>query len=488
MKISPEDPRLTAYALDELDGAKRMDIETELENSDEYRREVEEVTRAAALLSAELEAEPVPELTYARRLAIESKLKTNSDKTAARTHFAFGVLFRGRSPVGRAPVFAAGAALLIGICLALCSFFTGAPGGAAMAQTWEQIQKARFITWTETIYVHEASQDGQSGVHTFTRKYTYKVPGIYRTEQINHEGLTSITIEDAANRRQLHLVPAQRKATLREITIPTMGESEGPCASVMKLLQGNSLQLVETRSTPTGDVNIFRYAIKAKDNANGTPWSYDFWIDSRTKRLVELHIPGIDIYDPDTDPARNNPPGTIPGWINGRIAGSVRSGFVFDADLDDALFRLDPPAGYAVETKGRLYVTEKEMIEFLGILAEYNDQVYPESQELGGVFSDGRQRDTFVKSKEDRTTTEQKFVEIIDHYGRAGLEVPTGQFIYDSTVENSFRYLGEGVKLGDKDRVVCWYKLKGATIYRVVYGDLSVRDVPPEDLPLPVEP
>jgi hypothetical protein len=66
-------------------------------------------------------------------------------------------------------------------------------------------------------------------------------------------------------------------------------------------------------------------------------------------------------------------------------------------------------------------------------------------------------------------------------------------FIRDpnTTVENSFRYLGKGVKLGDKDRIVCWYKLKGAkspSTYRVVYGDLSVKDVAPKDLPLPVQP
>ena len=61
----------------------------------------------------------------------------------------------------------------------------------------------------------------------------------------------------------------------------------------------------------------------------------------------------------------------------------------------------------------------------------------------------------------------------------------------DSVVKDSFRYLGKGVKLGDKDRIVCWYKLKDAkdpNTYRVVYGDLSVKDVAAKDLPLPVEP
>jgi hypothetical protein len=66
--------------------------------------------------------------------------------------------------------------------------------------------------------------------------------------------------------------------------------------------------------------------------------------------------------------------------------------------------------------------------------------------------------------------------------------MPTGHFIEDQTVANSFRYLGKGVKLGETRRIVCWYKLKGSTTYRVVYGDLRVADVTADDLPLPVEP
>ena len=174
------------------------------------------------------------------------------------------------------------------------------------------------------------------------------------------------------------------------------------------------------------------------------------------------------------------------------------SGFVFSAELDESLFRLDPPADYTVETRTRsprYNLTEKEMIDFLGILADYNDQTFPERQELAGVFSDGRHTKTMEKPKEDRSPAEQKFWETLGHYIEAnqndrpiGLNDPVGYFLNHSTVENSFRYLGKGVKLGDKDRVVCWYKLKGATSYRVVYGDLSVKDVAPKDLPLPVEP
>jgi hypothetical protein len=46
-----------------------------------------------------------------------------------------------------------------------------------------------------------------------------------------------------------------------------------------------------------------------------------------------------------------------------------------------------------------------------------------------------------------------------------------------------WHYAGRGVKLGDSEKAVFWYQPKDSNIYRVIYGDLSVEDVLPEDLP-----
>ena len=90
------------------------------------------------------------------------------------------------------------------------------------------------------------------------------------------------------------------------------------------------------------------------------------------------------------------------------------------------------------------------------------------------------------KAKNERTPAEQKLIDTELHYAEIGA-IPT-QFIFTDTVENSFQYLGKGVTLGDKDkhRIVCWYQLKSTNKYRAVYGDLSVRDVNPKDIPLKV--
>jgi hypothetical protein len=43
------------------------------------------------------------------------------------------------------------------------------------------------------------------------------------------------------------------------------------------------------------------------------------------------------------------------------------------------------------------------------------------------------------------------------------------------------------VKLGSSERIICFYKLKSTGKYRAIFGDLSVKDVEPKELPLPVE-
>ena len=112
MKMNPDDPRLTAYALGELDAAERKAIEAELDNAAECRREVEEVARTAALVNAELAAEPLPGLTYAQQLAIEAKLKPVAPNAEARKGSLLSAL-REPNLIGRAVAFAGAVALVL---------------------------------------------------------------------------------------------------------------------------------------------------------------------------------------------------------------------------------------------------------------------------------------------------------------------------------------------------------------------------------------
>ncbi|MBI4566809.1 MAG: hypothetical protein HY719_00265, partial [Planctomycetes bacterium] len=61
MSISPSDPRLTAYALGELDAAEAEEIERALEHDDDLRRRVREIRAAADAVERHLSREPLPE-------------------------------------------------------------------------------------------------------------------------------------------------------------------------------------------------------------------------------------------------------------------------------------------------------------------------------------------------------------------------------------------------------------------------------------------
>jgi hypothetical protein len=48
---------------------------------------------------------------------------------------------------------------------------------------------------------------------------------------------------------------------------------------------------------------------------------------------------------------------------------------------------------------------------------------------------------------------------------------------------DGWHYAGAGVKLGDAATAIFWYQSSGSDTYRVIYGDLSAKDVAEKDLP-----
>ena len=73
MPIDPEDPRLTAYALGELEDDEKADLERLLSDSDEARRAVEEVRETARLLAETLAEEVAPGLSPTNWKTIERR-------------------------------------------------------------------------------------------------------------------------------------------------------------------------------------------------------------------------------------------------------------------------------------------------------------------------------------------------------------------------------------------------------------------------------
>ena len=400
---------------------------------------------------------------------------------------------RRRKLMSRTVIIATAAVALACVWLGVSYFTTDGPSTGAFAQTLEHIQKAKTITWKKMFYAHTTSKDGKrTWLNTSVIECAYRVPGLRRDVRVDENGqITTVEITDFIHGRKLTYSPKEKKATLAEI--PSGFDYPGPFAYYREKLNAPNLQWIEKRKTATGEVNVFRNAFRDHDNEHD--WSLDFWIDTKTKQLVDVYNPGADIYDPEKDPVRNNPPEKE--WFSSTMMGGGEQDIRYDVALDDSLFRLEPPEGYAVEVKQRDRVTEKEMIDYLGILAEFNDKMFPDQAFPMPFNLMAKINRALKKPWKDQTAAERKLLDTDMRYSwRFGTVTNAPILVFfawdpESTVENSFRYLGKGVKLGDKDRIVCWYKLKGAkdpNTCRAVYGDLSVKDVAPEALPLPVAP
>jgi hypothetical protein len=82
-----------------------------------------------------------------------------------------------------------------------------------------------------------------------------------------------------------------------------------------------------------------------------------------------------------------------------------------------------------------------------------------------------------VEKAQQKGISEEEIGELGTQLGRAMI------FHQILETQGQWHYAGAGVKLGDAEKAIFWYQPKGSPMCRVIYGDLSVKDVAPEDLP-----
>lgn len=81
--FNPEDPRLTAFVLGEIDDSDRAGIEQLLESSPAAQAAVQEIEETIGVLKEGLASEPVPELTAEQRSTVEEQLAGGVTATAS---------------------------------------------------------------------------------------------------------------------------------------------------------------------------------------------------------------------------------------------------------------------------------------------------------------------------------------------------------------------------------------------------------------------
>ncbi|MHC4266193.1 MAG: hypothetical protein ACYSUK_09705, partial [Planctomycetota bacterium] len=119
--------------------------------------------------------------------------------------------------------------------------------------------------------------------------------------------------------------------------------------------------------------------------------------------------------------------------------------------------------------------SESDFIEALRIWAEIlEDGYFPDSIGLENAVKIGLKLD---KGLRRANFTEQQQMEVAMQFAQ-GLV-----FLRFFKGQGQWHYKGVGVELGDSTAPIFWYQPQDSNNFRVIYGDLSVEEVPPEELP-----
>jgi len=333
----------------------------------------------------------------------------------------------------------------VALAIILVSIFKGGSSNA-FAQVMEQIRKVSACTYTMTNMMENAPK--------MRMKTYYKDPGRIRmeTETPGMPDAAAISIVDASKKKLILLMPLTKQCTSYDLTGDLSASQQ---CSNMNLFE-NIRRIPDSGAQSIGTKDIG--GIKTEGfRASQSGMSYVIWADPDTRRILLIEFENENIMG-----------------MKGEL-----SDFDFDAQLDDSLFSVDPPQGYTV-TDGRTLKVEKPseegFIRFLRKWAQDTEgDLFLPSLDGAGLMKSGMSRKKTAPPFPD--TKSQEFMQMNQENTMALM------FAMMMTKENDFHYAGEGVALGDAQKPICWYKPTGAQNYRVIYGDLSVHDTAPNDLP-----
>jgi outer membrane lipoprotein-sorting protein len=369
--------------------------------------------------------------------------------------------------MNRVAKIAAAASVLLAIGL-LVTWLTlgGGSTSVAFAKVADTLQDVCTATYDMTM---DLEVTGKS-VHT-SAKCMFLAPSHDRIEQsvkIDKKNRISIWICDGQAKKSITLEPQRKLATQVDSSKIKKSANEQPdlFELVRRLVREGSAG--DQKPELLGKKELDGQTVVGFRLRNQEMVDMTLWADPQTARLVqvdmELHTFGH--------------------------SRGVMNNFRYDVELAPSLFSLEPPADYAVETMDAAEVpTEDDLPSTLRFLAQSNDDTFPwtigmneecsvilamaTSPELGAVENRYRKEQTnSPEAIEARKPIYQKQAKMYQ-----GM-----RFCSTLKDENDAHYAGGGVKLGTPDRPIFWYKPAGAEKYRVLYANLSFKDVPPAEL------
>lgn len=384
--------------------------------------------------------------------------------------------------------FAVAATILV--ALGTLMFWTtfGSSSNLAFADVAKALENLRSATYDFTM---EMKNSVNGTTTTVNSKGFFLAPSLERVEMSMSMGsakdaVGSIMILDCLAAKGITLMPEQKLAL--KINISTTEKSTGGTASMFETVR-RFIREENTGSSekiePLGKKEIEGREVVGFRTRNNMA-DMAFWADPQTARLVRVDIDMLS--------------------AGGR---GVMTNFRYDMELDPSLFSLEAPTGYTVQTQTVTLPVEEDLINFLRLVAEHNAGTFPTTIAMNNkVFMQAMQAEVKLVSERLLKTpaAQELMAEIKSQYGedqegfrkawmKAWMEMsgPTTQKISQKYMwgvmfymklqpENDSHYTGKDVKLGAPDRPILWYKPTGSDSYRVIYADLSVKEMTPDEV------
>ena len=335
----------------------------------------------------------------------------------------------------------AAAAVIIAAVLVGIHLLGGNGANAIYASVVEQLQYARTMTYS--IVTHTPIES----MPTLRQQMAFKEPGYMRTTTADGY----ITVIDWNQNKGITLWPPKREYIDFEASNYQHDPAQDPFMVVEKLRT-----LPSEADEVLGEKEIDGRVLEGFRITQGDMIS-TVWIDPRTQQLVRVEI------------EYTNSPGM----------NTIMTDFQFNAELDDSLFSLTPAEGYTrMEVQADVStVTEEDLIAYLQMWSTWTkDGTFPPTFnpiQLPKITAEMIKEGKFG---EGETSQQQRQAEAMQMY--RGI-----MFVTQLPAESNWRYAGENVKSGEVEIPIFWYQPVGSQTYRVIYGDLSVKDVEPVDLP-----
>jgi outer membrane lipoprotein-sorting protein len=335
--------------------------------------------------------------------------------------------------------FATAAAIIIAVLIGLQYF--GSSSGTVYADVVEQLQKARTLMYKATF------STPLEGISATEIEVAFKEPGYMRMSMPGGY----ITVMDWTTGKALSIIPPRNQFV--EMDLDNMpddaAQREFDAIERLRTLPNRADEDMGERKIDGQVVHGFRV------NEGGI--TYTVWIDPQTRELVLVEMDS------------SNTPGMS----------ATMTDFRFNVELKDELFSLTPPDGYTrMDVQVNASATgEQDLIEYLRLWSSWTkDHTFPPTFhpiELQKVAMEMAKEGKF---KADDTSEQDRSQHVIKM--ARGLV-----FVTSLPPESNWSYSGENVKYGDAQTPIFRYRPEGSQTYRVIYGDLSVKDVAPEDLP-----